>query len=120
MSRAEIPGSASVRSQVGILPEDPAIFRPIMLEEALAAARIIGRDSQIQDEIRCILDVGIVLDLMPGHLTPRKAALSEALTLSVRTIRRREIAWELGDQRSRFDLVHRASRLVFANRGASI
>ena len=120
MSRAEIPGSASVRSQVGILPEDPAIFRPIMLEEALAAARIIGRDSQIEDEIRCILDVGIVLDLMPGHLTPRKAALSEALTLSVRTIRRREIAWELGDQRARFDLVHRASRLVFDNRGASI
>lgn len=116
----EIVGSASLRSQIGIEAEDPRIFRPISVAEALEVARIIRADTSIEEEIREVVEVGIPLDLMPAHLTPRKEILAEALRVSVRTIRRRELAWELCDQRVRFDLVHRASRLVFANRGSRL
>jgi hypothetical protein len=118
--RAEIPGAASIRTQVGIRSEDPRVFRPIRLTEALRAARIIRADETLSEEIRALVEVGIPLDLMPGHVTPPKAALAEALRVSVRTIRRRELAWETADQRLRFDLVHRAARLVFAERGSRI
>jgi hypothetical protein len=116
----EIVGSASLRSQIGIAAEDPRIYRPISVAEALDAARIIKADTSIEEDIRDVIEVGIPLDLMPAHLTPRKELLAEALRVSVRTIRRRELAWELCDQRIRFDLVHRASRLVFANRGSRL
>lgn len=116
----EIVGSASLRSQIGIEAEDPRIFRPISVTEALEVARIIKADETIDEEIRDCIEVGIPLDLMPSHLTPRKETLAEALRVSVRTIRRRELAWELSDQRIRFELVHRASRLVFANRGSRL
>jgi hypothetical protein len=118
VKRVEEPGSVSIRAQVGIRAEDPRVFRPIRLTEALRVARIIAADESIPEEIRGLVEVGIPLDLMPGHVTPAKAALSEALRVSVRTVRRRELAWELCDQRVRFDLVHRASRLVFAERGS--
>lgn len=118
MKRVEIPGAVSIRSQVGIRPEDPRVFRPIRLAEALRVARLIRADESIPEEIRALVEVGIPLDLMPGHVTPVKTALAEALRVSVRTIRRRELAWELADQRLRFDLVHRAARLVFAERGS--
>lgn len=117
MSRIEIPGAASIRSQVGIVPEDPEVFRPIEIKEALEAVGILERDETISEEIRALLSVGILLDLMPGHLTPRKSMIAERLRVSVRTIRRREIDWELVDPRIRFDLTHRASRLVIAARG---
>ena len=116
----EIVGSARLRSQIGIAAEDPRIFRPISVAEALDVARIIKADTSIEEDIRDVIEVGILLDLMPAHLTPRKEILAEALRVSVRTIRRRELAWELCDQRVRFDLVHRASRLVFANRGSRL
>ena len=116
----EIVGSASLRSQIGIAAEDPRIFRPISVAEALEVASIIKADTSIEEDIRDVIEVGIPLDLMPAHLTPRKELLAEALRVSVRTIRRRELAWELCDQRVRFDLVHRASRLVFANRGSRL
>jgi len=116
----EIVGSASLRSQIGIAAEDPRIFRPISVIEALDVARIIKADTSIEEDIRDVIEVGIPLDLMPAHLTPKKEILAEALRVSVRTIRRRELAWELCDQRVRFDLVHRASRLVFANRGSKL
>jgi hypothetical protein len=118
VKRVEEPGSVSIRAQVGIRAEDPRVFRPIRLTEALRVARIIAADDSIPEEIRGLVEVGIPLDLMPGHVTPAKTALAEALRVSVRTIRRRELAWELCDQRVRFDLVHRASRLVFAERGS--
>lgn len=120
MMRVELSGPASIRAQVGIVSEDPRIFRPIKLREALAVARLLKKDEQIPEDVRDVLEVGIPLDLMPAHLTPRKTELAEALNVSTRTIRRREILWELADQRLRFDLVHRASRLVFAERGAKL
>lgn len=120
MSSCEIPGSVSIRTQLRIATEDPRIFRPIEIAEAIEVARIIRRDVQIPEEIRPVLETGICLDLMPGHLTPRKSLIAEALRVSVRTVRRHELAWELNDQRLRFDIVHRAARLVFANRGSNL
>ena len=120
MRRLEEPGAVSVRSQVGIEQEDPRIFHPIRLAEALKVARILKRDDALPEDIRDIIEVGIPLDLMPAHVTPAKSDLAEALGVSVRTIRRRELAWETSDQRLRFDLVHRASRLVFTERGARL
>ena len=120
MRRLEEPSAFSVRSQVGIEQEDPRVFHPIRLAEALKVARILKRDEALPEDILDILEVGIPLDLMPSHLTPAKTALAEALGVSVRTIRRRELAWETEDQRLRFDLVHRASRIVFTERGARL
>ena len=113
-------GSASMRSQLGIKSEDPRIFRPVTMREALAAAKTVARDECIDSWMAGILCVGLPLDLMPSHLTPRKQDLAAALGVSVRTVRRREIDWECHPrQDTRWLLVHRAFRLIVARRGAA-
>ena len=120
MIRADVPGTQSVRAQLGIAPEDPRVYRPVELTEALDAARLIARDSTLDQRARSIAEVGITLDLMPGHRTPKKSTLAAVMSLSSKTVRRREIAWEMGDQVARFDAVARAVRVVFAARGAEV
>ena len=117
---AEIPGSVSLREQLGISQEDPKVFKPITLEEAIQAARVIADDTTIQPEMRPRVEVGLILDLMPAHLTPRKEIIAKALDLSPRTIRRRELEWESFDQIERFDLVRHALRVVIATRAANL
>lgn len=114
--KAEIPGSVSLREQLGIEQEDPRIFKPISLEEAINASRMIADDTTIQPDMRNRVEVGLILDLMPAHLTPRKEAVAKALNLSTRTIRRRELEWEMIDPLDRFDLVRNALRVVVAER----
>ena len=120
MSRVDEPGSQSIRAQIGIRTEDPAVFHPITLEEALEVAQIIAADESLDREYARAAETGIVLDLMPGDLTPRKDVVAQALGLSVRTIRRRELVWELSNQLERFSLVMRALRLLIAKRGAKV
>ena len=109
--KAHIPGSAAARWQAGIAPEDPEIFRAVTLGDATEAARIVARDI-LADRMRGIAEVGITLDLMPGHLRPPAKALADALGISVESARRREVAWELLEPSARFDLVARAMRLL--------
>jgi hypothetical protein len=83
-----------------------------------AVARIIRDDDALPVAVRRMVEVGIVLDLMPDHLTPRRDVLARRLGCTVKTVRRKELAWEGIDRRVRFVLVHRASRLVIALRAA--
>ena len=111
-------GAEALRVRLGIAQEDPKVFRANSLEESVAVARIIRDDEEFPREMRGVVEVGIVLDLMPDHLTPRRDALARRLGCSVKTVRRRELAWEGLDPNVRFALVHRASRLVIALRAA--
>lgn len=118
MARLSEPGSEAIRGQLGITAEDPAVFKPHSLYESLKVARIIRDDEEIVSRIRRLVEVGIVLDLMPGHLRPRRDRMARALGCSVRTVLRREIEWEGVDPLERFALVRRASRLIVAMRAA--
>jgi hypothetical protein len=113
---AEIPGSVSLREQLGIEQEDPKIFKPITLEESMEAAKVVAADTTIDDDLRPCIEIGIILDLMPAHLTPRKERIARAMNISARTVRRRELDWELLDPLQRFDLVRNALRVVITGR----
>ena len=119
MARLSEPGTDSFRSQMGIRQDDPEIFRPTRLVEAIRVARMIQRDEQIDRAIRSFVVVGIVLELMPGHLTPRRQRLARALGISKPAVDAAEIAWEGVDPIARFELVARAQRCVFALRAAA-
>ena len=119
MSRSDLwePGSASVRSQLGIEQEDPLVFRPYTLDEALRAVQILARDESVPMEVRSLIPVGVVLDLMPAHLTPETPALASVLRLKPGTIRTRRLLWELVDEVERFEIVRRACGMILAWRG---
>jgi hypothetical protein len=121
MFRSEMwePGSQSVRSQLGIEQEDPRVFRPYTLDEALRTAQILYRDETLPIAIRSLIHVGIVLDLMPAHLAPETAVLGKCLRMKPGTVRTRRLLWELVDERERFDLVRRACGMILAWRGES-
>lgn len=119
MSRSDLwePGSASVRSQLGIEQEDPMVFRPYTLDEALRAVQILARDESVPIEVRSLIPVGVVLDLMPAHLTPETPVLASVLRLKPGTVRTRRLLWELVDEVERFEVVRRACGMILAWRG---
>ena len=114
------PGIVSVRSQIGIEVEDERIFRPYTVDEALRVAAILRRDSEIPIGVRALLAVGIVYDLLPGHLSPDDEALARRLRTKVDRIEDRRVRWESVDPVLRFDLVHRATALIIAWRGKQV
>lgn len=120
MARLHEPGSQSIRAQLAIRQEDPAVFRPNRLAESLRVARIIRDDEALPREVRRLAEVGIVLDLMPGHLMPRRERMARALGCTVRTILRRQVEWEGIDPMLRLDIVRRAMRLVISMRAADL
>ncbi len=119
MERCELPGTASIRAQIGIVQEDPRVFHPFTIEEAIRAADAISIDSTIPNPVRRLLRVGIALDLRPGHLTPTKSALGRALDLDRRTVAAREGLWECLDPILRADLVGRAAAMILLRRAQS-
>jgi hypothetical protein len=118
--RIEEPGTRSVRAQLGIADEDERVFHPVTLKEAIATARMVRDDSALPPLVRRLVEVGLVLDLMPLHLTPCRREHARLLGVSVRTIRRRAIQWEGISQATRFDLTQRAMRAIIAARGARL
>jgi hypothetical protein len=120
MDRIHEPGSQSIRAQLGIAQEDARIFRPNRLIECLRVARIIRKDESITPEVRRLVEVGVVLDLMPGHLRPRRERMAAALRCSVCTVEDLEIEWEAFCALQRFDLVRRACRLIVSMRAADL
>ena len=118
--RLSIPGSASVRSQLGIVAEDPRVFRPYAVEELSRAAEIIARDQTISDHVRRLIPIGVVYDLRPAHLMPRVEMMAVRLGCSVRRIRRDLIAWEVVDPIDRFEIARRACGMILAWRGQSL
>ena len=120
MSRVSIPGSESLRSQLGIMPEDPDVYRPITVVEAADAARLVCRDTTLPRRLRTIGVVGIVLDLMPGHLTPTRDEIARALRIKASAVEKHELEWEvLVDERTRMDLVQVAYRAIASARAAN-
>ena len=113
-------GSASIRSRLGIVQEDPDVFRPWEPELALRAGRILERDETIPPAVRRLVALGIVLDLRPGDLTPRRRDLARLLEISVATVHRREARWESVDPAVRFDLVRRAVSMALQWRAADV
>lgn len=120
MTRVEFPGTASIRAQTSIEQEDERVFHPVTLREALRHSRLIRDDTALEPRVRRLAEVGVVLDLMPGHLMPRRHDHAVALGVTVRTIRRRAYAWEGIDQQTRFDCTQRAIRAIIAERGARL
>jgi hypothetical protein len=112
------PGAASIRSQLDIEQEDPAIFHPYTLDEASWAARVIRGDCEIPIEVRSLVEIGIPLDMMPQHLRPTPTRLARSARVTTRTARIRELAWEGTDPVLRLVLVRRACRMVLARRAA--
>lgn len=113
------PGAEALRAQLGVEPEDPSVFRPPTLDECVDAMRIVLRDSALTVRLRAHAEVGLILDLMPDHLTPRRVDLARRLGCAPRTVRRRELAWEGCDSIQRHQIVHRAIRLLLAMRAAN-
>jgi hypothetical protein len=106
----------AMRSLLGIEQEDPAIFHPVHLDEAIRIARIIRADVQLSIEVRRLAEVGITLAMMPNHLRPSRRALGRAVGCSGRTVLRREALWEGIEPLTRFELERRAMRLLIAYR----
>jgi hypothetical protein len=113
-------GTASIRSRLGIEQEDPRVFKPWEPELALRAGRVLERDETIPPAVRRLVALGIVLDLRPGDLTPRRGHLALLLGISLATVRRREIRWEAVDPVVRFDLVRRATSMALQWRAADV
>lgn len=118
MARLSEPGSKAIRGQLDIEPECPVVFRPYTLLEALGIARMIREDEKLSDKVRRLIEVGIVLDLMPGHLRPRRAAHARAIGCAVRTVLNRELRWDGVDPLVRDELTRRAVRIGMARRAA--
>ncbi len=97
----------------------PAYSRPFTIEEAQSAALILAAEWNIADVPMRVLIVGIVLDLRPGDLTPRRRDLAKFLRVSAAQINDDEVAWEMLCEDRRMDFVRRAVRIILPMRGAA-
>ena len=82
-----LPGSVSVRAQLGIRAEDPNIFRTYTLAEAIRCAKVLSADRNISLFVRALLPVGLCLDLRPGHISATIASIAQACGMGARTVR---------------------------------
>lgn len=119
MSRISEPGVESLRSQLGIEPEDPAVFHPVSYAEAIWAARIVLADETIPARIRVIGLAGIAYDLAPIHLRPSGPAMAAALRIHRDTLREWELEYEATcEEALRFVLTRRAWLVIMAERAS--
>ena len=120
MSRVSVPGVESLRSQLQIEPDDPDVFKPILPAEAYRAATVVLADPTVPKRIRKIGRVGIIFDLMPGHLRPTWPHICAMTGLHRDTLRVWELEWESTcEENLRFDLVGRCYRMIMAERAAA-
>lgn len=110
------PSAYEIRQRWGIVQNDGRIFKPYTLDECLAAADLISSDPAIRRNAKPVVRLGVVLDLMVGHLTPRRATLARRFKVSRVVLADLERQWELWDQGDRMRLVMRSIRLVQADR----
>lgn len=107
-------GAASTRLS---LPDGWA--RPFTVDEALDAARILSRSWAVRGITRTVLLVGVVYDLMPNDLTPKRDKLAKRFGISREKLDEAEMVWESFAEEARLDLIKRAVRIVLASRGAA-
>jgi len=110
------PGTASVRAQAGIVAEDPRVFAPYTIREAVRCADVIARDAAIPEEVRDLLRVGLSYDLRPGHLRPRMDELLGPTKRSPTRVKADRLRWESVDPILRFETVARATGMILALR----
>lgn len=110
------PGSASIRAQTGIVAEDPKVFAPYTVGEAIRCADVIARDEAIPMEVRDLLRVGLSYDLRPGHLRPRMEQIVASSRRSPTRIKHDRLRWESVDPILRFEVVARATGMILALR----
>lgn len=113
------PGISAIRSQLGVVAEDPRIFKAYSEDEAIRAARTIAEDDLLDRRVRRLVAVGIPFDLRPAHLMPRVDRFAARIKRSPERVRSDLILWESLDPVTRFDLVHRAVRMILAWRAAA-
>jgi hypothetical protein len=114
-----LPGSVSVRAQLGIRAEDPNIFRTYTLAEAIKCAKVLAADRSISLFVRALLPVGLCLDLRPGHISATIASIAQACCIGARTVRQHRAMWECVDSAIRFDAVQRSCGLILTWRGST-
>ena len=114
-----LPGSVSVRAQLGIRTEDPKIFRRYTLAEAIRCAKVLASDRDIALFVRALLPVGLCLDLRPGHISATITSIAEACGIGARTVRQHRVMWECVDSAIRFDAVKRSCGLILTWRGST-
>lgn len=114
------PGVASVRAQLGIEQEDPAIFRAYEIAEILPVVGWLRNSGDVPRSVRRIVEVGVLYDLRPQHLSPRLTEVGKALGIAASTVARHRELWEGIDPQLRFDLVQRAVRMLLVFRGSAI
>ena len=90
-------------------PADVPRARPFTVPEALAAAEIVWVTTGFP---AAVVRVGIVLDLLPGELTPQRGRLAARLGLNRAQLDALEIVWTLSDEQVRFSAVLDAVRIV--------
>ncbi len=100
------------------LPRDTH-SRPFSVEEAHSAAILLASEWRVEDVPMRVLLVGVILDLRPGDLTPRRRELARFLRASTAQINDDEILWEMLHEDQRCDFVRRAVRIILSMRGAA-
>jgi hypothetical protein len=83
--------------------------RPFTVPEALAAAEIVWVTTGFP---AVVVRVGIVLDLLPGELTPQRGRFAARLGLNRAQLEALELVWTLSDEQVRFSAVLDAVRIV--------
>jgi len=87
--------------------------RPFGFAESYAAAEIVWPDTRLPREIAV---AGIVFDMMPGHLSPRRAVIAKRLRVEPETVGALLAIWELVEPGARFDAVRRSVAIARVRR----
>lgn len=112
-SVAVTPGAVHTDGARAAIGGARADARPFALGESIAAARVVARESAYP---RSLVLVGVVLDMMPGHLTPRRALLARRLRIRRELVEAAELVWEVADDADRVRLLAAAVRVARVRR----
>ncbi len=97
----------------------PSRSRPFSIEEVHSAALILASEWNIADVPLRVLVVGMILDLRPADLTPRRRDIAKMLRVSAESVCGDEVLWEMLCEDRRMDFVRRAVRIILSMRGAA-
>lgn len=100
----------SVRCAVGVGRVPSHAFTAA---EAMHAAEIIWPETGLP---RPLAVVGIVYDMMPGHLSPRRGWFAKQIGVHVETVRAAELIYEMLDGAKRIEYLAAATRIARVRR----
>ena len=86
---------------------------PFTLAESFAAADVVWPDTELPREVAVS---GIVYDMMPAHLSPRRDVVARRLRVAPDVVRVALLLWECAEDAMRFDVVRRAVGIARARR----